>query len=262
MNQPYQPELLSRALSDGVLILTLGGGRAHPLSSAMIAALHEAVLSAGADADVRVVVIHGPGGIFCAGHDLKEIARHRADPDEGTAFLTGLFADCSALMVALSGLCKPTIAMVEGIATAAGLQLAAACDIVFASDAARFQLPGVNNGGFCTTPSVGVSRAISLRHTMELALSGEALDAEWALRAGLVSRVVPADQLEQEVRAFAERLAGRNPGPIAAGKAALLAQRALPLAEAYAQVTPVMVSHFMDPGRRSREAESPFGKGG
>ena len=161
MNQMTTPDLVTTTLEDGVATVTLGGGKAHPLSSAMIGALHAAITSANENPDARVIVIDGPGHIFCAGHDLKEIARHRTDADDGLAYLQRLFDDCAAMMQAVTYSATPTIAMVDGIATAAGLQLVAACDLAFASHNATFCLPGVNNGGFCTTPAVAVSRAVS-----------------------------------------------------------------------------------------------------
>lgn len=258
MNRISPTDLVATDRVDGVETLTLGAAPAHPLSSKMIAALHAALDRAAACPDTRVIVLDGPGHIFCAGHDLKEIKRHRADADLGQAFLTELFEDCARMMVRLATFPKPTIAMVDGIAIAAGLQLAVSCDLVFASTRAQFCLPGVKNGGFCTTPAVGVSRSIGRKHLMELLLSGEVMDTDWALRAGLVNRVVDPEALAAETHAFAARLASRNPGPVAAGKSAVVEQFDLPLAEAYAKATPVMVSHFMDQGRLDLEKTSPF----
>ena len=238
---------------DGVLTLTLQAGKAHALSLGMIRALHQAVTAAADDAEARVIVIHGPGSIFCAGHDLKEIARHRADADQGRAYLEQLFTDCGALMQAITLSPRPTIAMVEGIATAGGLQLVAACDLAFAAPTATVCLPGVNNGGFCTTPAVAVGRAVGRKHLMELALSGETFDAEWARDAGLFNRILPGDELHAHTRAFAERLATRHPTAIADGKRTTYHQLDLPLDQAYAEATQTMIGHFMDPERIARE---------
>lgn len=241
-------DLLNPSRADGVLTLTLGNGVAHPLSRAMIGALHAALEAATADPETRVIVIHGPGKIFCAGHDLKEIAAHRADADAGRAYLTDLFEACAAMMLALAGSAKPTIAQVEGIATAAGLQLVASCDLAFASEDARVCLPGVRNGGFCTTPAVGVGRVICQRHLLELLLSGEDRGALWAQNAGLFNAVLPAETLGAHVAQFACTLASRNAGPIALGKRTVLDTLCQPLAQAYAQATPVMVAHFLERG--------------
>ncbi|MCR8825592.1 enoyl-CoA hydratase-related protein [Pseudosulfitobacter koreensis] len=261
MNQMQTPDLVTCDVTDGVATLTLGGGAAHALSLEMIGALHRALADLAADDGVRVVVLSGPGRIFCAGHDIKEIARHRDDPDQGRAFLTELFEACAEMMLTLGQFPKPTIAMVDGIATAAGLQLVASCDLAFASNAATVCLPGVTNGGFCTTPSVAVSRNVGPKHMMELALSGTPLGADWAQAAGLFNRVFSPETLTTETAAFATTLAGRNPGPIAHGKAALTAHRDLPLRDAYALATPVMIDHFMDPGRLAVEALKAAAKG-
>ncbi|MCB1344308.1 MAG: enoyl-CoA hydratase/isomerase family protein [Rhodobacter sp.] len=239
-------DLVSSALDAGVLTLTLGNGVAHPLSLPMIRALHGALDVP----EARVIVIHGPGRIFCAGHDLKEIARHRADPDRGAAYLTALFDACAALMLAVAQCPVPVIAQFEGIATAAGLQLVAACDLAYAADTATVCLPGVRNGGFCTTPAVAVSRAIGRKAVNELLLTGEDRGADWALRVGLVNEVVPRDALGARVTEVAQGLAQRNAAPIRDGRACLSAHLALPLEAAYALATPVMVRHFLDENRR------------
>jgi enoyl-CoA hydratase/carnithine racemase len=250
MNQMTAAPFVAETLEQGVLTLTLGRAPAHPLSREMIGALHGAILRAGQDDAVRVIVIHGPGRIFCAGHDLKEIARHRADADEGRAYVEDLFPACSQMMLDITQSPKPTIAMVEGIATAAGLQMVAACDLAYASADATFCLPGVQNGGFCTTPAVAVSRVIGRKAVMEMALTGAVYDADWALANGLINRVLPSDQLSQHVHDLAKTLATRAPGPVSKGKQTLHQHLDLPLREAYDLATPVMVEHFMDPARR------------
>jgi enoyl-CoA hydratase/carnithine racemase len=250
--------LVTTTTQDHVTTLHLGAAPAHPLSAPMIHAISKALDQAAADPDTNVVVLYGQGKIFCAGHDLKEIARNRSNPDHGEQFLTDLFNACADMMQKLASFPKPTIAMVDGIATAAGLQMMASCDLAFASENAGFCLPGVNNGGFCTTPAVGVSRTIVRKHLMELLLSGETKTADWALATGLISRIIPAKTLEQETQNFAKMLASRNAAPISAGKTAVLEQLDMALDAAYAHATPVMVSHFMDAGRLAAEKESKF----
>lgn len=261
MNQISQPDpdtsdLVTTDLSGGVFTITLGNGRAHPLCAAMIQALHRAVNAANGDENARVIVLHGPGHIFCAGHDLKEIARHRDAPDQGESYLRNLFDACAALMQAIGNASKPTIAQVGGIATAAGLQMVAACDLAYASDTATFCLPGVLNGGFCTTPAVTVSRAVGRKHLMELLLTGTPKDAAWAMRAGLINDVLPAADLAAHVATLAQTLATRNPGPIAAGKACTFAHLETDLATAYARAGETMIDHFMDPERIAHEKTS------
>ncbi len=253
MTQMQPPELLTRTLENGVLTLTLGAAPAHALSRAMIAALHDALTEAAADPDATTILLHGPGRIFCAGHDMKEIARHRADPDQGRAYLHDLLTACSAMMQTLASSPKPTIAVVEGLATAGGLQLAASCDLIFASPEAAVCVPGVNNGGFCTTPAVAVGRSLPRKPLMELSLSGETYDAQWAHHHGLFNRLIPADTLLTEARRFAETLATRHAPAIAAGKATLQEQLDLPLAEAYSLATDTMLDHFLVPIRIAKD---------
>lgn len=256
MNELVAPELLVETLDRGVLTLTLGAGPAHPLSLSMIRDLQGALDRAAGNSEVRVIVIHGPGRIFCAGHDLKEIARCRTQPDHGKAFLTELFNACAEMMMAITRFPKPTIAMVEGIATAAGCQMVAACDLAFAGEAATFALPGVNNGGFCSTPAVAVARCISRKHVMEMTLSGESFSADWARDAGLVNRVVPADQLAGATQEFARKLATRHAPAVELGKQVLNQQLEMPLETAYEAATEAMIAHFMDPHRISHERET------
>ena len=245
MDHAQADTLLGIETAAGVRTITLLNGPAHPLSLRMIAALQRALDEAATDPACRVLVLAAPGHIFCAGHDLKEMAHHRAGGDKGRAFLTQLFSDCAAMMVTLSRFPKPTIAMIDGIATAGGLQLAASCDLRFVSDRATFCLPGIVRGGFCTTPAVGVSRAISRTHLLELIYAGTPFDAAWALRTGLATRVFAPDDLPRETHAFAATLATRNPGPILSGKRALDAHLDLRLEDAYALATPVMVEQFL-----------------
>lgn len=249
MNRIDRDEPVTAHLEDGVLTLTLGAPPAHALSLQMIRSLHQALDHAAEDAQVRVVLLHGPGRIFCAGHDMKEMARSRRSEDEGRVFLTELFQACSGMMQRLALLPKPTIAMVEGIATAAGLQLMSSCDLAFAAPTASFCLPGVQNGGFCTTPSVAVARSISRRHVMEMALSGERFGADWALSVGLINRIFPEESLVIETQKFARTLATRHAPAVSAGKVALLQQIELPLDQAYELATEAMLGHILDPAR-------------
>src|SRR5215468_10312478 len=195
MNAPRETELIPYVLSgtkNGVATLTLNRGeRFNPLSRAMIAALQAEVDRIAADASVRSVVLAAEGRGFCAGHDLKELREHR-----DLAWQEELFGACNALMLALTRLPQPVIARVHGIATAAGCQLVSMCDLAVAADAARFALPGVNIGVFCTTPAVGVVRNIGRKRAMEMLLTAELVDAPQALAWGLVNRVVGAAELD------------------------------------------------------------------
>ena len=242
--------ILERRDQDAVAHLHLNTpGSLNALSDEMIAALQDQFDGLMQDSSIRAVVLSGAGKAFCAGHDLKEIARHRSEPDHGLAYLRTLFEECGRMMQSIVELPKPAIAMVEGIATAGGLQMMASCDVAFATPAATFCLPGVQNGGFCTTPSVAVGRVIGRNALMEMALSGEVFDADWARMNGLINRIVPAEDLRDVTLAFAHKVASGNPNALATGKRAFYTQMEQPLAEAYETATEVMIGHFMDPAR-------------
>ena len=229
-----------------ITLLTLvQGHRRNPLSSGMIAALHAAIEHAGADDNVRVVVIAAEGPAFCAGHDLGEIAAARRAPDEGRAFFEKLMADCAALMLAIRTCPKPVIAAVEGIATAAGCQLVATCDLAIAGEAAGFATPGVHIGLFCSTPMVALSRNIAPKHAMEMLLSGETHDAGMALRFGLVNRVVPVGEALALTLALAGEIAAKPPATLRIGKEAFYRQSEMPIAEAYAYASRIMVENML-----------------
>lgn len=238
--------LLRRSYADGVLTLTLANPPANALSMALIGELHAALDAAAADPAVRVVVIAADGHIFSGGHDLKEIAAHRAtDADGGRAWATGLFEACAALMLAIARSPRPVIAAVDGIATAGGCQLVAACDLAVASERARFCTPGVNNGGFCTTPHVALVRAIGRRHALEMALTGDMFSAGDALRFGLVNRVFAVEGFAAQAQAYAAHIASKSADAIAQGKPAFFTQAEMSLEDAYRFATPVMVDGML-----------------
>jgi enoyl-CoA hydratase/carnithine racemase len=227
----------------GVRTLTMNRGeRLNALSREMLAALEAAIDEAGADASVRAVVIAGEGRGFCAGHDLRELRTH-ADP----AWQRELFDACSRMMVKLTQLPQPTIARVHGIATAAGCQLVSMCDLAVAADDARFALPGINVGVFCSTPAVGVGRNVARKRVMEMLLTGEPIDAATALDWGLVNRVVPAAELDAAVAWFTQRIGARSASVMALGKRAFYAQIDRPLGDAYAYTSDVMTCNLADP---------------
>lgn len=241
-----QPALVRRAHADGVLTLTLANAPANALSMALIGELHAAIDAAADDRDARVVLIAADGHIFSGGHDLKEIAAHRAgDGDGGRAWAKDLFERCSAMMVAIARSPRPVIAAVDGIATAGGCQLVAACDLAVASARARFCTPGVNNGGFCTTPHVALVRAIGRRHALEMALTGDMYGADDARRFGLVNRVFAVEDFASAAHAFAARIAEKSAEAIAHGKPAFHAQADMSLEEAYRFANPVMVEGML-----------------
>ncbi len=238
--------LVLRRTEDGVAFLTLNRPAArNALSVALMSALEVELDAAARDRDVRVVVIAGAGPAFCAGHDLREL---RANPERQR--YEAVFAQCSRLMTGIVKLAKPVIARVHGVATAAGCQLVASCDLAIAAEEARFATPGVNIGLFCSTPMVALSRAIGRKRAMEMLLTGAMIDAEQALAWGLVNRVVPAARLDDAVGMLAREIAAKSPLTLAIGKAAFYAQAELGLEAAYAYASEVMTRNML-----ARDAE-------
>ena len=235
-----EPILLRRDAA-GVATLTLNRPQArNALSMALMAELLAALDALAKDETAKVVVLAGAGPAFCAGHDLKEL-RAGADRDTHRA----VFRRCSELMLAITRLPKPVIARVHGIATAAGCQLVATCDLAVAAEDARFATPGVNIGLFCSTPMVALSRAVGRKPAMQMLLTGEAVGAARAAEIGLVNRVVPAGRLDQTVAELAATIAAKSPLVLAIGKEAFYEQIDLALADAYAYAGEVMATNMM-----------------
>jgi enoyl-CoA hydratase/carnithine racemase len=238
--------LLLRELRGPVLLLTLNRPAArNSLSEGLIAALHAAIDEASATDAVRAVVVTGAGSAFSSGHDLKELTAHRGDADRGRAYFAKIMRACSDMMLSIVHAPKPVIAAVNGIATAAGCQLVAACDLAVASVDARFATPGVNIGLFCSTPMVALSRNVSRKAAMEMLLLGEMTDAETAKSLGLVNRVVPADETVNEAVEFGRRIAMKPKATLKIGKEAFYRQMEMPLEDAYAYAAAVMVDNML-----------------
>ncbi|MFO1324881.1 MAG: enoyl-CoA hydratase [Burkholderiales bacterium] len=246
MNAPLEAGLQPFVLidvSEGVATLTMNrGDRFNPLSTAMIAALDEALDAIAADAAVRVVVLAGTGRAFCAGHDLTEM---RAHIDQ--VWQRGLFGACTRMMMKLTRIPQPVIARVHGAAAAAGCQLVSMCDLAVAADHVKFGLSGINAGIFCTTPAVGVARNVSRKRAMELLLTGELIDAATACDWGLVNRVVPAADLDARVAALAQAIAKKSASVVALGKRTFYAQLEQGLEGAYALAGETMACNMMEP---------------
>jgi len=228
--------LLKNLNNNGVCTLTLNRPDArNALSDAMLAELQAALDAVATDAAVRVVVIAANGPAFCAGHDLREVAQKQGLDD-----YRDLFNSCSDMMTAIVRLPKPVIAQVDGIATAAGCQLVASCDLAVATPAARFATPGVNIGLFCSTPMVALSRKVGRSTAMAMLLTGEPLDADAAMRAGLINKIVAADDLATETAAWAATIAAKSAATLAIGKEAFYRQAEMALSDAYAYAGEVM----------------------
>ncbi|HLZ96798.1 MAG TPA: enoyl-CoA hydratase [Steroidobacteraceae bacterium] len=215
------PPYVKRSQSGGVLTLSLNRGESfNPLSSAMIGSLESAFDEAAEDSSVRVIVLRGEGRGFCAGHDLRELREFGGDAERQKL----LFDSCSRMMLKMAKLPQPVIARVHGIATAAGCQLVSMCDLAVADESARFGLPGVNIGLFCSTPAVGVARNIGRKRSMEMLLTGDTIDAATALAWGLINRAVSSEKLDDEVQRFADRILARSGAAIALGKGTFYSQ--------------------------------------
>jgi enoyl-CoA hydratase/carnithine racemase len=233
--------ILRRRVDGAIATLTLNRPQArNALSMALMGELIAALAALKADAAVKVVVIAGAGPAFCAGHDLKELRG-----DRRREAYEAVFARCSELMLALTRLPKPVIARVHGMATAAGCQLVASCDLAVAAREARFATPGVNIGLFCSTPMVALSRAVPRKQAMEMLLTGDAIDADRAREIGLVNRVVAATGLDDAVAALARQIAGKSPLTLAIGKEAFYRQLELGLAEAYDYAAAAMTTNML-----------------
>jgi enoyl-CoA hydratase/carnithine racemase len=245
--------LVLRHDDEGVTTLTMNRPQArNALSQGMLRALLDAFIEVSTDEAVRVVILAGAGPGFCAGHDLKEIKAQNYSRN----YTEQLFADCAELMQTIIRLPKPVIAQVHGIATAAGTQLVASCDLAISSKEARFATPGVNIGLFCSTPMVALSRNLSNKHAMQMLLTGDLIDAQNAYRMGLVNEVVDAEQLERKTMELARKLASKSPLTVAIGKEAYYRQAELPLSEAYDYTKEVMVQNLE--ARDAQEGISAF----
>jgi enoyl-CoA hydratase/carnithine racemase len=239
-------EVLERKDQGPVAVLTLNRPDArNSLSEELIAAITGAIKEVGNSDAVRAVVVTGTGSAFSSGHDLKELTAHRSDKDRGRAFFDKTLKACSEMMLSIVHCPKPVIAAVNGVATAAGCQLVATCDLAVASIDAHFATPGVNIGLFCSTPMVALSRNVSRKAAMEMLLLGETVGAEDARSLGLVNRVVAADRVVNEAVELGRRIAEKPKATLKVGKEAFYKQLEMSLDEAYAYASSVMVENML-----------------
>ena len=248
-----QPVLIEKDGAVATLTLNRPNAR-NALSLPMIAAVTDAITDVSQDRAISAVILAANGPGFCAGHDLKEMTARRTDDDRGRAFFEETMHACSNMMQSIVHSPKPFIAAVHGIATAAGCQLVATCDLAVASTEARFATPGVNIGLFCSTPMIALSRNVSRKQAMEMLLLGNMLAAEEAQTHGLVNRVTAPADLMTEANNFAEQIASKSPLTIAIGKEAFYNQLEMPLSEAYDYAAGVMVKNML-----ARDAEEGIG---
>jgi enoyl-CoA hydratase/carnithine racemase len=256
LKQDASAGLVKTTRHGSVLRLEMNNPPANALSIAMMEALKAELDAARDDKSVRVVILASatPGKLFCAGHDLKELTVHRADEDRGRAFFARTMKLCAELMQTIVHLPVPVLAEVDGLATAAGCQLVASCDLAFCTDTSTFCTPGVNIGLFCSTPMVALSRNVHRKQAMEMLLTGETIDASTAREFGLINRIMPRQYLNQVVMKYAEVIASKSPLTVKIGKEAFYRQAEMSLEDAYEYTAGVMVENMM-----ARDAEEGIG---
>ena len=261
MSKAYSPPdtapapVLLRERRDGIATLTLNRPEArNALSEALISSLSMEFDAIAKDRSVRVVILAANGVAFCAGHDLKEMTSHRSEPDRGRAYFAALFEKCAGIMLQIVRLPQPVIASVQGVAAAAGCQLVASCDLVVASEAARFATPGVQIGLFCSSPMVPLSRKLASNHAMEMLLTGEMVLAKRAHEMGLVNRLAAPGREYEEALALARAIASKSSYVQKIGKEAYYNQRDMSLADAFKYGAKVMAENMM-----ARDAEEGIG---
>jgi enoyl-CoA hydratase/carnithine racemase len=253
--QPASSSPLLRETLDDIAVLTLDQPASrNALSEAMIGALHAELDSIRDDKRIRAVVIAAQGPAYSSGHDLKELTARRSDPDKGRAYFAQMMQACSAMMQAIVHLPKPVIAAVQGVATAAGCQLVASCDLAVASEKAEFGTPGIDIGLFCSTPMVAMSRNVPRKQAMHMLLTGDHVSAQRARELGLVNDVVPAGQERDAAIALARRIAKKSAYTLKIGKEAFYRQAEMKLADAYAYASQVMTENMM-----ARDAQEGIG---
>ena len=242
------PLILLREDVGSIAILTLNRPEArNSLSEALLVALGDAFTEIAREPKMRAVVLAANGPAFSAGHDLKELKNHRSDPDRGRAYFTYIMELCSTVMQQIVNLPQPVVAAVQSVATAAGCQLVASCDLAVASAAAKFATPGVNVGLFCSTPMVALSRNVARKHAMEMLLTGDMISAEDALRIGLVNRVIAPGTEREEALALGRKIAAKSAHVVKIGKEAFYRQVELGLKDAYRYAAQVMVENMLAP---------------
>lgn len=243
--------VLMREQDESIAVLTLNRPAArNSLSEALLNALFIALDDIGADKSVRGVVLAANGPAFCAGHDLKELTSRRSDADGGRAYFKHIMTTCSAMMQKIVNLPQPVVAAVQGVASAAGCQLVASCDLAVASSTAKFATPGVDIGLFCSTPMVALSRNIARKHAMGMLLTGDMVEAERAAQIGLINRVVTPGEERSAALGLAKQIAAKSSYTLKVGKEAFYRQLELGLADAYTYASEVMTENMM-----ARDAE-------
>jgi len=240
-------DLIIENLKDSILKITLNNpSQQNTLSLQFINDLKKIIENADSSDEVKVIILSSSGKVFSAGHNLKEIKSHREDKDQGLQFFTTLINSCSDLMLKIINNSKPVIAEVNGIATAAGCQLVASCDLAYASDSSKFATPGVNIGLFCSTPMVALSRVINNKHSMEMLLTGDFIDADKAKSIGLINNYFTEDKLVNETRGIAVKISNKSTQTLKIGKKAFYNQTEMKISDAYKYSSEIMIKNMMN----------------
>ena len=239
--------LIIEDLKDSILKITLNNPtQQNTLSLQFINDLKKIFENADSNDEIKVIILSSSGKVFSAGHNLKEIKSHRQDKDQGLQFFKDLINSCSDLMLKIIHNSKPVIAEVNGIATAAGCQLVASCDLAYASQVSKFATPGVNIGLFCSTPMVALSRVVKNKHSMEMLLTGDFIDADKAKSIGLINNYFSEDKLINETREMAVKIANKSSQTVKIGKKAFYNQAEMNIADAYRYSSQIMIENMMN----------------
>jgi enoyl-CoA hydratase/carnithine racemase len=239
-------DVIIEDFKDSILKITLNNpSQQNTLSLQFINDLKKIFENADNSDEVKVIILSSSGKVFSAGHNLKEIKSHRKDKDQGLQFFTTLINSCSDLMLKIINNSKPVIAEVNGIATAAGCQLVASCDLAYASDSSKFATPGVNIGLFCSTPMVALSRVVNNKHSMEMLLTGDLINADKAKSIGLINNYFSEDKLVNETREMSVRIANKSSSTLRIGKKAFYNQTEMKISDAYKYASEIMIKNMM-----------------
>ena len=239
--------LIKENSDNGVLRLVMNNlDQKNALSENMMNILIDEIKAASSDPSIKVIVLAANGNVFCSGHDLKEITAARENEDSGEDYFKNLFNSCSSLMELIVNIPQPVIAEVDGVATAAGCQLVASCDLAIASHESKFATPGVNIGLFCSTPMVALSRNVNKKNAMEMLLTGDFINAEKAKEIGLINNTAPKEELTIEVSKLAEKIASKSSVTVSIGKKAFYAQTEMNLSEAYKYTSQIMKDNLLN----------------
>ena len=239
--------LIIEDVKDSILKITLNNpSQQNTLSLEFINDLKKIFENADSNDEIKVIILSSSGKVFSAGHNLKEIKSHRKDKDKGLQFFKDLINSCSDLMLKIIHNSKPVIAEVNGIATAAGCQLVASCDLAYASQVSKFATPGVNIGLFCSTPMVALSRVVKNKHSMEMLLTGDFIDAEKAKSIGLINNYFSEDELVNKTREMAIKIANKSSQTLKIGKKAFYNQTEMTISDAYKYASEIMIDNMMN----------------